>query len=381
MPTKVMKYNIGQIVKVKEGFSVFVPYPFPPKGGIKLSQKILLRTAEADRLVGKLDGITHTLPDLEFFLSMFVAKDATSSAQIEGTKATIVDAIEMSAGVATKKTDADDILFYIKALNYGAERLKSFPLSLRLIKEIHSQLMTGARSSHFADPGEFRKSQNWIGGTNPSNAFYVPLSMIEMYKALDDFEKFMREEKETLPLVHIALMHAQFETIHPFLDGNGRTGRLLVSMLLCHRNLLERPVLFLSSYFKKNQKVYYGKLHGYHDGNVEEWLDFFMDGVIEIANDSIRASKEITKLRDDDMTKILSLSKRESESGVLVLRKLYAQPIISTRVIMEWTGFTRAGAQKLIDRFIMLEILELKEEKVSYDRTYIYKKYVDIFSD
>jgi len=126
MPTKVMKYNIGQIVKVKEGFSVFVPYPFPPKGGIKLSQKILLRTAEADRLVGKLDGITHTLPDLEFFLSMFVAKDATSSAQIEGTKATIVDAIEMSAGVATKKTDADDILFYIKALNYGAERLKSF---------------------------------------------------------------------------------------------------------------------------------------------------------------------------------------------------------------------------------------------------------------
>jgi Fic family protein len=205
--------------------------------------------------------------------------------------------------------------------------------------------------------------------------------MIEMYKALDDFEKFMREEKETLPLVHIALMHAQFETIHPFLDGNGRTGRLLVSMLLCHRNLLERPVLFLSSYFKKNQKVYYGKLHGYHDGNVEEWLDFFMDGVIEIANDSIRASKEITKLRDDDMTKILSLSKRESESGVLVLRKLYAQPIISTRVIMEWTGFTRAGAQKLIDRFIMLEILELKEEKVSYDRTYIYKKYVDIFSD
>lgn len=374
-----MKILIGNIVRQKQGFSAFIPLPFPPQGGFEITQEILLKTAEADRLVGKLDGITHTLPDVDFFLQMFVTKDAASSAQIEGTKATIIDAIEMSAGVATKETDADDILFYIKALNYGTQRLGEFPMSLRFIREIHSQLMTGARSSHFADPGEFRSSQNWIGGTSPSNAFYVPPPATEMNNSLNDFETFLREEKKILPIIHIALTHSQFETIHPFLDGNGRTGRLLVTILLCHRNLLERPVLFLSSYFKKYQKVYYERLHGYHEGEVDAWLDFFLDGVIDTANESIRTSKEITKLRDDDMAKIQSLAKRESESGVVILRKLYSQPIINTKTIMGWSGFTRAGAQKLIDRFISLRILEPREEKGTYDRTYIYRTYLDIF--
>ncbi len=375
-----MKFTIGQQVKQKEGYSAFVPFLFPPKGGFRISQNILLKTAEADRLIGKLDGITHTLPDVDFFLYMFVVKDAASSAQIEGTKATIVDAIEMKAGVATKETDADDILYYIKALNYGIKRLGEFPLSLRLIREIHSQLMTGARSSHFADPGQFRKSQNWIGGTNPSNAFYVPPPVVEMNEALNNFEKFLHGEKRILPLIHIALMHGQFETIHPFLDGNGRTGRLLITMLMCHRKLLERPVLFLSFYFKKYQKIYYQRLHGYHEGDVEGWLDFFLDGVIETANESIKTSKDITKLRDNDMAKIQGLAKRESESGVLVLRKLYSQPIVNTKTIMDWTHFTRAGAQKLIDRFVGLGIFEPREEKGAYDRTYIYQKYMDIFN-
>ena len=253
-----MKIEIGQNIKQIQGFSAFVPHSFPPKGILELSQAILIKAAEADRLIGKLDGITHTLPDVEFFLSMFVAKDATSSSQIEGTKASMADAIEMNAGVAIKKTDADDILFYIKALNYGIERLKEFSLSLRLIREIHSQLMTDARATHFADPGEFRKSQNWIGGTTPNNASFVPPTVGEMNKALNDLEKFLHNEKLTLPLIHTALTHAQFETIHPFLDGNGRTGRLLITMLLCHRNMLERPVLFLSSYFKKHQKLLLG---------------------------------------------------------------------------------------------------------------------------
>jgi Fic family protein len=375
-----MKINIGTNVKQKDGFSAFIPAPFSSAVGLELPQSVLLKSAEAERLVGKLDGVTHTLPDVDFFLYMFVTKDAASSAQIEGTKATMVDAIEMNAGIATKETDADDILYYVKALHYGTDRLNSFPLSLRLIREIHSELMTGARSTHFADPGQFRRSQNWIGGTSPSNALYIPPPVNEMNIALNDFETFFREENNTLPLIHIALVHSHFETIHPFLDGNGRTGRLLITMLLCHRKLLERPVLFLSSFFKKNQKVYYEKLHGYHEGNVMEWFDFFLEGVIETANDSIRTSKEITHLRDDDMAKLLSLARRESESGVLVLRKLYAQPIITTRIIMDWTKFTRAGAQKLIDRFISLGILEPWREEEAYDRKYIYKKYLDIFT-
>lgn len=374
-----MQIQIGKHIQQKGGFSAFIPEAFPPLSINNLPMAVLLKAAEADRLVGKLDGITHTLPDVDFFLSMFVTKDATSSAQIEGTRATIVDAIELDAGIATKITDADDILYYIKALHFGTARLKEFPLSLRLIREIHGELMNGARSTHFADPGEFRRTQNWIGGTAPSNALFVPPPVIDMKSSLNDFEKFLRDEEQTPPLIHIALMHAQFETIHPFLDGNGRTGRLLITMLLCHRNLLERPVLFLSSYFKKNQKVYYDRLHNYHEGMVGKWLDFFLDGVIDTANESIRTSKEITELRDIDMEKIQSLAKRESESGVLVLKKLYAQPIITTRTIMDWTKFTRAGAQKLVDRFVNLGILESRDEKETYDRTYIYRNYINIF--
>lgn len=374
-----MKVIIGKNIPQKEGFSSFIPSLFPPVGILSFSTPTLIKAAEAERLVGKLDGITHTLPDVDFFLSMFVKKDAASSAQIEGTKATIIDAIEKDAGVDGKITDVDDILYYIKALHYGIERLKEFPLSLRLIKEIHQKLMTGARATHFANPGEFRRSQNWIGGTTPNNASYVPPVVDEMNRALNDFENFLRNKNITLPIIHAALMHSQFETIHPFLDGNGRTGRLLITMIFCHNNLLERPVLFLSSYFKKYQKVYYQRLHNYHDGEVEAWIDFFLDGVIETANESIQISKEITKLREDDMLKIQSLGKRESESGVVVLRQLYSQPIISTKTIMEWTSFSRVGAQKLIDRFIDLGILSLKDEKETYDRTYIYQKYLNIF--
>lgn len=374
-----MKVEIGKNIKQPSGIKAFIPASFPPKGLFELSTATLIKTAEADRLVGKLDGITHTLPDLDFFLAMFITKDATSSAQIEGTKATIIDAIEMDAGMSVQDTDADDIIHYIQALNYGIERLSSLPLSLRLIRELHSKLMTKARSSHFADPGEFRKSQNWIGGTTPANATFVPPPVHEMQQALHDLEKFLHNEQATLPLIQAALLHAQFETIHPFLDGNGRTGRLLITMLLYHKKLLEKPTLFLSYYFKKHQKIYYKRLSDYSDGNVEPWINFFLDGVIETANDSISVCKEITKLREGDMVKIQSLAKRESESGVIMLRKLYAQPIVSTRNIMEWTGFTRNGAQKVIDRFVKLGILELRDKKETYDRSYIYRRYIDIF--
>jgi Fic family protein len=376
-----MNIEICRKIKQKEGFSASIPVSFPPKGIFEVSQKILIKAAEANRLIGKLDGITHTLPDIEFFLKMYVAKDATSSAQIEGTRATMIDAIEMEAGVDGKQSDAQDILFYIKALNYGIKRIKEFPLSLRFLRELHAKLMTGARSTHFSDPGEFRRSQNWIGGTTPENASFVPPPVHEMNQALNDFEKFLHNEDLTLPIIHIALAHAQFETIHPFLDGNGRNGRLLITLLFYQRNLLERPVLFLSSYFKKHQKIYYSKLNGYHYGEVDPWLDFFLDGVIETSNQSIAVSKKIRALRDEDMTKIQALGKRESKSGVLVLSQLYANPIITTKIVMEWTGFSRAGTQKLIDRFIELNILKVQDEKEAYDRKYVYKKYLDTFID
>lgn len=374
-----MNIEICKKIKQPKGFEASVPNNFPVKGLFDISQELINKAGEAERLVGKLDGITQILPDVQFFLKMFSLKDATSSAQIEGTQATMVDAVEMEAGINGKESDAQDIIFYIKALEYGIERIKEFPLSLRFIRELHSKLMKGARSTHFSDPGEFRNSQNWIGGTSPANAAFVPPPVHEMKRALNDLEKFMYDKKSTLPIIHIAFLHAQFETIHPFLDGNGRAGRLLITLALYKMKLLENPVLFLSSYFKQHQKVYYFKLNNYHSGEVFEWLEFFLDGVIDTANKSISIAKKIKDIYKNDMLKIQTLAKRESESGALVLSKLYSNPIITTKIIMDWTGFTRSGAQKVINRFVKIGILETRDEEVTYDKKYSYKKYLEVF--
>ena len=221
----------------------------------------------------------------------------------------MMDALEMSAGVNEKDTDADDILFYIKALNYGTARLKEFPFSLRFIRELHKELMSGARSSHFSHPGEFRKSQNSIGGTTLQNASFVPPPVNDMNNALFDFENFIHDTS-IMPVLQSGILHAQFETIHPFLDGNGRTGRLLITLFLYEKAILEKPVLYLSSFFKKHRQLYYDKLNAYHNNKVIDWLHFYLDGVIETANQSIATSKKITALREEDMFKIQSLSKR-----------------------------------------------------------------------
>ena len=313
---------------------------------------------------------------------MYIRKDAASSSQIEGTRATMVDAIEAEAKIdADLPKDVDDILHYIKALNYGLKRLEDFPFVLRFLRELHRELMKGARKTHFVDPGEFRKSQNWIGGTRPDNAHFVPPPVLEMQRSLSDLEKFINATDDVLPLIKGGLAHAQFETIHPFLDGNGRTGRLLITFYLWKEQLLEKPVLFLSSYFKKHQKVYYDKLDKYHEGDVEAWVEFFLDGIAEIANEAIGTVLDITKLREKDTLKIQSLSKRASESAVLVLPQLYKMPIVNVAKIQRWTSFTRAGAQNVVNRFVELEILHDRDPKKTYDKSYIYKEYVGIFTD
>ena len=378
-----MNAAIGKKIRQPGQFSAFVPNPFPPKELLQVPEPLMLQAAEATRLVGKLDGVIHTLPDVDCFLKMFIGKDAEASSQIEGTKATLIDALKKEAKAAAPKADdSDDILYYIKALDYGLKKInkEDFPLSLRLIRGMHKKLMTGARATHFADPGEFRASQNYIGGTRPGNAVFVPPPVHEMHRALGDFEKFLYKDN-ILPLIHIAIMHAQFETIHPFLDGNGRTGRLLITLLFCRQKLLEKPALFLSSYFKTHQKMYYHSLHNYHEGKVGSWLSFFLSAVSETAAASIRMAKKIRKLRDDDMLKIQSLAKRESESGVLVLLHLFRCPLTSVSNMMEWTGFTRAGAQKVINRFVALGILSPGPEQNSYGRLYTYKKYLRIFKE
>lgn len=372
--------SVGKRIKQQDGFTAFIPGPFPDKSLLEFPSELITKAARAERLIGKLDGITHGLPDSDFFLSMYVVKDATHSAQIEGTRATMLDALEMNAGVNVKDTDADDIIYYINTLNYGIARLKDFPFSLRFIKELHHKLMSGARSTHFADPGEFRKSQNWIGGTNPQNAHFVPPPVKEMQDGLNDLEKFIHNTS-LMPVLQAGILHAQFETIHPFLDGNGRTGRLLITLFLFERAVLESPVLFLSSYFKKHQQLYYTKLNAYHDNKPLEWLDFFLDGVIVTAEESIKTSKKITELREADMRKIQALGKREATSGVLFLQHLFRNPIVSISTVMKVIGFSRAGATKLIERFLDLDILKPLDETNTYGKTYVYKTYVNIFND
>ena len=380
-----MKFvKIGENIKQKEGFEAFIPDSFPPKNGFDFDATTLKKNDEAIRLLGKLDGVTELLPDADFFLLMYLRKDAASSSQIEGTRATLIDAIEADAKInPDTPSDVDDILHYIQALNYGMKHItkKHFALTLDFIKELHKKLMDRARSSYFSDPGQFRKKQNWISGTSVDNARFVPPPPKEMNLALKDLEKFIQTDDLTLTLIKAALIHAQFETIHPFLDGNGRTGRMLITFFLWKEACLEKPVLFLSSYFKKYQEIYYEKLFGYHYGMVSDWVNFFLDGVIDIAGEAIEIVRKITTLREYDILKIQKLSTRASESAAIVLPKLYVQPIVNVATIEQWTGFTKAGAQRVVDRFVELKILIPRKQEKKYDQTYAYETYLDIFSD
>ncbi len=377
--------EIGKNIFQNQGFKAFIPHPFPPKEGIDWDSRLLKKTEQAGRLLGKLDGITKLLPDADFFLLMYLRKDASSSSQIEGTQATMIDAIEADAKLSTNiPKDVDDILHYIKALNYGMKRMvdDDFPVYMRLVRELHGKLMDQARSTHFSDPGEFRRSQNWIGGTAPDNARFVPPPVDAMHRSLSDLERFMHADDSMLTLIKAALIHAQFETIHPFLDGNGRTGRMLITLYLWKEGFLEKPVLFLSSFFKKHQDLYYKKLSAYQKhGKVGEWVDFFLDGVIEVANESIEIMNKITVLREEDMAKMQKLGKRAAESASLLLPRLYGQPVVNVALVQKWTRFTRAGAQTVINRFMEMGILSPKDKDKKYGQSYIYRKYIGIFTD
>lgn len=376
---------IGTYRQQPQGFKAFIPNDFPPQSEIVFPRAINAKHTEAVRLLGKLDGITQLLPDKDYFLEMFVRKDASSSSQIEGTKATMMDAIE-AANVERSSNlpaDVDDILHYIDALNYGIKRAEDFPFSLRFIRELHEKLMLGARMTHNAFPGEFRSSQNWIGGTRPGNARFVPPPIHEMKISLGQFEDFIHAEDDFPLLIKAAFLHAQFETIHPFADGNGRTGRMIVTMFLWHKQLLELPVLYLSTYFKKHQDVYYERLNGYHseENAIAEWVDFFLDGIIEVAKSAIETCRSITELRERDMRKIQSLGKAAAPKTLEVVRNLYKLPTVGIADVVKWTGYSRPGAYKVINRLIDMGILYPTKDEDTYGQKYSYRDYILLFGD
>jgi len=374
--------KIGHYQLQSTGYKAFVPLEFPQKEFFVLSPASQLKHAEAMRLIGKLDGISQLLPDKDFFLSIFVKKEGASSSQIEGTKATILDAIEAEIlPQSSQAEDVSDIIFYIKALNYGLEKIKTLPLSVRLVRELHYQLMHGARATQHPFPGDFRTTQNWIGGTSLSNAHFIPPPPHEIHRAFADLEKFIHTKDGYPPLIKAALLHAQFETIHPFTDGNGRIGRLLITLFLWQEKLLELPLLYLSEFFKKHQKTYYDCLEKYHSDPafIEEWILFFLEGVIDTASSFIQIASKINELREKDMIKVHKLGKLAASSAIEVVRNLYRQPIVGIEQIQQWTGFTRAGAQKVVDRLIELEILFQRDPLKTYGRTYEYRSYLQLF--
>jgi Fic family protein len=376
-------FEIGKLIKQASNYSAFVPNPFPPNAEMRLTKKLLSAHTEAVHLLGKLDGVAERLPDRDWFLMMFISKDASSSSQIEGTNATMLDVIERQniEPRPNLPTDVDDILHYINALNYGIKRADEFPFSLRFIRELHEKLMTGARATQFSYPGEFRTTQNWIGGTRPDNARFVPPPIPEMLRSLDDLEKFIHADDDIPILVKIGLLHAQFETIHPFTDGNGRTGRMLITMLLWHERLLSMPVLYLSSYFKKYQQLYYDKLDGYHNGLVYEWIDFFLEGIKRTAFSAIETCIGISTLRDSDMQKVYTLGKTASKSTMEILENLYRMPVVGIAEIVKWTGFSRNGGYKAIDRLVEMQILKPMIEGDSvYAQKWIYSDYIALFN-
>lgn len=337
--------------------------------------------SEADRSLGRLDGLGSVLPNPDLFVAMYVRQEAVLSSQIEGTESTLEDILqfEVDAKGASLPRDVEEVVNYVRALNYGLRRLDELPLSLRLIREIHSELLEGVRGAH-RTPGEFRRSQNWIGpaGANIATATFVPPPVPEMKEALSNFEKFLHDD--SLPvLIQIGLVHAQFETIHPFLDGNGRVGRLLIAFLLCQRKVLHRPLLYLSHYLKAQRTEYYDRLMAIrNDGNWEAWLKFFLRGVEEVSGGAIKTARRIFALRDEHRGVLNKSVGANATSGLLLLDFLYEKPIINIRMVERHLKSSFVTANKVVEQLVNLEILtEISGGR--RNRRYAYSRYLALY--
>ena len=370
----------GILKRMQSNYECFVPHDLKYlKFNIDEEFQNLINRAYL--LLGRLDGMATTLPDINLFVSMYVQKEAVISSQIEGTQASLIDVLQKDRK-NEKIKDTEEIVNYIKATNYAFKRLEELPLCMRLIKETHSILLSGVRGNE-KSPGEFRKSQNWIGyaGCKLNTASFVPPAPGEMEKSLTDLEKYIHEDSFIPNLIKIALIHYQFETIHPFLDGNGRMGRLLIVLFLKERGLIEYPVLYLSYFFKKNRNRYYELLNNVRvKGEFEEWIKFFIKGICEISEDAISSIQKIIELKKADIEKIRNIPKGNISNLLLTYDYLLRHPFLETEDIRRLSDLSKPTVNKLLETLIELEILELVEEKKRY-KQYVYRKYVDILSE
>jgi Fic family protein len=376
--------RLGRLVETVvtgETVRAFVPPALPPEPPIDILS-LLPQLGAAERALGRLDGITVLLPRQELFLYMYARKEAVLSSQIEGTQSTLSDLLrfETEAQAGQPIDDIREVSNYVDAMMFGLERLKELPLSLRLIREMHARLLQSGRGGT-KNPGEFRRSQNWLGGSRPGNALFVPPPVAELDACLDQFEKFIHNDTSRLPpLVKAGLLHVQFETIHPFLDGNGRIGRLLVTLYLCVEGVLHKPLLYLSLYLKTHRAEYYRLLQEVREqGAWEAWLDFFLVGVAETANQAFDAATRIAELFKHDRERITAESERAG-SSLRVHDLLQRNPYTTAGALVEQTGLTaptiNAALADLQRLGVVAEVTGRRRGRV-----FSYRAYLDILNE
>jgi Fic family protein len=376
--------RLGRYVETVAGGEIvraFVPPALPPTPPIDLLP-LLEKLSTAERALGRLDGITVLLPSHELFLYMYVRKEAVLSSQIEGTQSTLTDLLrfETDAEAGQPMDDIREVSNYVDAMMFGLTRLQELPLSLRLIREMHARLLHSGRGETM-DPGEFRRSQNWVGGTRPGNALYVPPPTSELNAVLDSFERFLHEETSHLPsLIKAGLLHVQFETIHPFLDGNGRIGRLLITLYLCVQGVLHKPLLYLSLYLKTHRTEYYRLLQDVRErGAWEEWLTFFLEGVAETANQAFDAATRIVDLFKRDRESITEHGERVG-SALRVHDFLQRNPLVTANRLVQQTGLTAPTVNAALADLEMLGIVsEITGRRRG--RVFGYRAYLGILNE
>jgi len=370
-----VRYKVGG-----EPYKAFVPNALPPDPEIAISGKLRRDLSHADQMLGRLDGLSTLIRHPEMLIRFYMQKEAVLSSQIEGTQSTLTELLLFEIEPESGSSDTADVANYVRAMRHGLERMEDgFPLSLRLIREMHKILLSSGRGSR-STPGEFRTSQNWIGGSRPGNALYVPPPVAEMEKALHAFEKFLHEGANEYPvLVQCAMLHVQFESIHPFLDGNGRLGRLLVTLLLVERGVLMQPLLYMSLYLKQNRDEYYRLLQAVrYEGAWEEWISFFLVGAANTAGNAVTLAKSILKLFDEDEEKLKDMGARRG-SAYQVLLQMRETPYTSAKRLEQSTGLSintvSSVLMELRDRGIIAEAQGLRR------RLFLYRNYIELMDE
>ena len=374
------KNRAGIYITQPHNYKAFITNSLPPKPQLNLDFEIIEVLSKADTAIGRLSGISEALPNPDLFVAMYVRKEAVLSSQIEGTESSLEDVLEYESENRPKTlpNDVVEVVNYVKAMNYGLKRINELPLSLRLIKEIHAELTQGVRGWD-RTPGNFRKTQNWIGpkGCTLNNARFIPPPPHEMMQALGELEKYMHSKFRYPLLIECGLIHFQFETIHPFLDGNGRIGRLLVTFFLCHKKILKKPLLYLSHYFKQNRLEYYDRLMAVREkGDFESWIKFFLEGIASVALEACETSNKIIDLKGRDKNRITETYK-ESSKAAIFHERLFDRPVVSINDIAKIMDTTFPTASDICMKLVKLGVLKEITGK-ERNKLFAYKTYLDI---